>query len=209
MTQGRGESQQQDKFQAGADKVEVSERFAQQFMECLRNPLLYVPKEHETWIADRIAVLGLAVPVSQIQGFTYVKPHLIDVSVFMTPASHVNWNTLTVSTTALYNGYKQSASTINSEISFDVALDAGTWTVELLHVKASDSGIYHVQIDGVDQGTVDGYNAATSVNQLGSVTGVIIDAQKRVTLTLKIASKNASSSNYVARLQHVQLRRTS
>lgn len=135
-------------------------------------------------------------------------PWLIDINVFMTPISHVNWNTNTQSETMLRSGYRTSAGAINNEISYDLVLAEGTWSVELLYLKGPDAGIFSIQIDSVDKGTIDAYTAGTSDDNRSTVTGIVVSEAGKHRLTLKMAAKNASSSNYYGRIQHIQLRRT-
>ena len=136
-------------------------------------------------------------------------PWLIDVNVFMTPISHTNFNTNTATDiNAIRNGYRSSSGAQNDSISFDVILAAGTWDIELLHLKSTNHGIFSVQLDDVAQGTIDAYNASGTYNNHSSVTGINISTSGKKRLTLKMAMKNASSSSYYGRIQHIQLRRT-
>lgn len=139
-------------------------------------------------------------------------PWLIDVNVFPTSIAHTNWDTIdAVSTTYanhVFGGVKQSSGAQNDEIAWDVVLAAGTWTVEVVHFKASTAGIYSVRFDGVDKGTVDGYAAAQTANARGSVSGISVASSGKVRVSLKMATKNASSSSYFGYVSHLQLRRT-
>lgn len=133
---------------------------------------------------------------------------LIDVTVFMTPISHTNFNTNTSSTGAIRNATRDSSGAQNDSISFDVVLATGTWTVELLYRKNTDAGVYSVQFGGVEKGTIDGYAAASSYDNLSTVSGITLGVSGKIRLSLVMATKNASSSNYKGYLQHIQLRRT-
>jgi hypothetical protein len=135
-------------------------------------------------------------------------PWLRDVNVFMTPISHTNWNINDVVTSMIRNGRKRSSGAQNDEINFDVTLAAGTWTIEILHNTSTDLGIYSVQLDGVEVGIIDGYAGTGAYNVRGSVTGVSVSSAGKKRLKLKMATKNASSSNYYGSISHIQLRRT-
>lgn len=138
-----------------------------------------------------------------------VYPWLVDVNVFPTAISQTNWDTiLGEAATDLYGWAKSSSGAQNAEICWDVVLAAGTWTVELIHHQAGDRGIYSVQFDTVEQGTIDGYNAVETHNVRSSVSGITVAATAKVRLKLKMATKNASSSSYKGVVHHVQLRRT-
>jgi hypothetical protein len=135
-------------------------------------------------------------------------PWLIDINVFMTPINHVGWNTNTVNTNCIRNGIKSSNGSQNNEISFDVILAVGTWTIELMHMQQSLCGIYTALIDGISVGTIDGYTASIAYSVRSSVTGVTITSAGKHRLTLRMATKNASSTGYYGQIQHIQLRRT-
>jgi hypothetical protein len=104
----------------------------------------------------------------------------------------------------LYN----SPGAVNDEIGWDVVLAAGTWTFSLLYTKISPGGIITVSLDGSSLGTIDTYNAATTPNQRASITGISVASSGKKRLLLKMATKNASSSNYWAALQALGLIRT-
>jgi hypothetical protein len=131
-----------------------------------------------------------------------------DINVFMTPISHVNWSTNDVNSSMIRNGRKRSSGTQNDEINFDVTLGAGTWDIEILHNTGTNLGIYSVQLDSVEVGTIDGYSGASVYNVRSSVTGVSVATAGKKRLKLKMATKNASSSSYYGSISHIQLRRT-
>lgn len=135
-------------------------------------------------------------------------PWLIDIDVF---GAHGNTNFDSVvgsTTNAIHAWWIESNGTQNAERYWDVVLAAGTWDVMLIYVKGTDRGIYSVQFDGVEKGTVDGYNGSTTYNNRTSVTGITVATSAKIRLKLKMATKNASSSNYYGDIIHVQLRRT-
>ena len=136
------------------------------------------------------------------------NPWLVDVDVFHTAVAHVNWDTISVTASAIFNGYKNSSAAMNDEIEFDVVLGAGTWTFELMWLKSAYSGIATLYLDGVSIGTMDTYNATDAYNQLMSITGVVVATSGKKRLKIKITSKNASALSYYGYLQHIQLRRT-
>jgi hypothetical protein len=137
-------------------------------------------------------------------------PVLLDVDVFLPATANTTWSTITVDSgdNLVHNGTKDSGGAQNSEISWDLIIPAGTWRIDVMHRKGSDRGVYSVQIDAVEQGTIDGYAAATAYNQTGSVTGIAVATTDKHTLKLKMATKNASSSSYVGSIQQVRMRRT-
>jgi hypothetical protein len=94
----------------------------------------------------------------------------------------------------------------NDSISFDFACGAGTYTIELLHLAYTNRGTFTVEVDGVSVGTVDGYVAALTPTR-GLLSGVAISAGQH-TLTLLMATKNASASGYVGLVERLILTRT-
>lgn len=134
-------------------------------------------------------------------------PWLIDINVFMTPKSQTNWSATSVLTNFVNNGAKQTSGAQNAEIAWDVVLGAGTWTVELVHGENINHGIYSVQIDGIEQGTIDAYDSLKA-NTVSSVANISITESGIHELKLKMATKNPSATLYYGEISHVQLRRT-
>lgn len=140
---------------------------------------------------------------------TAFAPWLVDIDLAPTPSTQTGFATVSHDTVANYVGYRASSGAQNDEIGWDVVLSAGTWTVEVIHLKAVNAGTYSVRLDGVEVGTVDGHNAGgLTYDNSGLVTGVVVTASGKKRLLLKMATKNAGSANYQALLEHVTLRRT-
>lgn len=135
-------------------------------------------------------------------------PKTVDVDVYHTPISNVNWNTIAVVVTSVYNAVLDSTGAQNAEVSFNVSLAAGTWQLEFMHRKANNRGIYNIQIDGVNVGTIDGYNVVIQENQLNIVTGIKVAQGGNHVLRFLMDTKNAASAAYAGSLIHVQLQRT-
>jgi hypothetical protein len=134
---------------------------------------------------------------------------LIDIDVFETPGAQTNWSTLHLGGSSyIYSTEINSSGAQNALISWPVVLSAGTWTFSLVHNKDADIGIYSVQLDGVEKGTIDGYAGAPALNTISTITGIVVAASGKATLMLKMATKNASSSSYFGKIQHARLIRT-
>ncbi|WKN47157.1 hypothetical protein [Nocardioides sp. Arc9.136] len=95
----------------------------------------------------------------------------------------------------------------NAEVSWRVDLSAGTWTVQLAHVRGTNRGIYTVQLDGVTIGTVDGYFNGVDV-RFDSITGVAVPVGGVHTVRLLMATKNAAASSYYGTPSFLQFTRT-
>lgn len=139
-------------------------------------------------------------------------PWMIDIVPFLTSASHTNWNTNTANpgsgAATIMNGCRDSSGAQNAEIHWPLVLAAGTWNFEILSRDWSDRGIYTLFFDASSKGTMDGYNASDTLNVLHSVTGITVATSGKVDVSLKMATKNASSSNYRGSIQAVRLLRT-
>jgi len=115
---------------------------------------------------------------------------------------------LTNTDTANFVGWVNiSDGTQNDAITFDFACNAGTHTLEFFHLPFQSRGIYTLQIDGSTIGTVDGY--ASSLNPTRAVlTGISISTTGQHTLSVVMASKNASASGYLGMIDRAVLTQT-
>lgn len=120
--------------------------------------------------------------------------------------ANTNWSTI-VSNTGFGGALMASSGVQNDEITWPVALTAGTWTFTLVYGKDTDAGIVTVQLDGASQGTIDTY-AAQTFNNVSSLAGLTVATSGKKVLRLLMATKNASSSAYRGRIQGIQLVRT-
>lgn len=124
------------------------------------------------------------------------------------PAS-ASAGTWTLSSTTVNYPYKTNASAVavNDYIEFSKIPLGGTYTIGLSYITGSDRGIYSLLIDGASVATIDGYNAGAT-HVLGTFgTGIVI-APGNHTVRLSVLSKNASSTNYVARWFAIDFLRT-
>lgn len=95
----------------------------------------------------------------------------------------------------------------NDELTFKVNLDAATYDLRLLHVRYTDKGIYTVAIDGTTVATLDGYGTVAHYVIL-TQTGISVATAGLKTLSVKMATKNASSTSYEMALCAILLNRT-
>ena len=135
-----------------------------------------------------------------------LAPWTVDIDGLQSIAN-TNWASPTAGA-IFYGGYNLSSGAQNDEIAWDVVLSAGTWTIQLTHYTINSGGIYSVRIDGVEVGTIDGYVDPGGPNAVGLIPGVVIATTGKKRVSLKMATKHASSSNYYGLVQHVQFRRT-
>lgn len=139
-------------------------------------------------------------------------PWTIDRAAAFGGVANTNWSTFVSAAGAanvLFNGALQSSGAQNAEVGWDEVLGAGTWDFVLFHYSESNRGIYTLRFDGVDKGTIDGYAGTPgSMFASGSVTGITVATTAKIRVTLKMATKNASSSSYYGTISGYQLRRT-
>jgi hypothetical protein len=95
----------------------------------------------------------------------------------------------------------------NDEVVYRIPLAAGTWTIRFWHRKSTNVGIYTFLLDGVSVGTIDGYAAAAAFGQ-NDIAGIAVATTGVHFLTIRMATKNASSSAYYATLQAISITRT-
>lgn len=136
-----------------------------------------------------------------------VEPWHYEISPQVGSHGNTNWNS-NVQNGSYFGSYdNESTGAQNAEIYWDIGLSGGTWDFELTSSTANNRGIYTVSIDAVSVGTIDGYTAGSVLFARSVLTGITIASGTR-RLKLKMATKNASSSNYFGTIQHIQLRRT-
>lgn len=134
-------------------------------------------------------------------------PHTVGI-VATTPAiTHNAWNTINWASVMPLGFRLISSGGQNAAVAWDVLMDAGTWTIGLTHQAGTSRGIYSVRIDGTQVGLIDGYGAS-EYNATGSVTGVAVATAGIKRLSLVMATKNASSSDYFGTISHISAIRT-
>jgi len=92
-------------------------------------------------------------------------------------------------------------------VTYDVALDAGTWTLTVIYQKNTDCGVVTPSLGGSDLSTVDMY-AASADDQVSQWTGITVATAGVYELKFRTDSKNASASDYDLMLQLITLTRT-
>lgn len=124
-----------------------------------------------------------------------------DLSVFGKAVSTITFSTFTQLSTRYNAGSRKGSGGQNDEVVFRLPVDllGGTWTIVLLHTATTDRGIYTIagSVDGVTfttLTTIDGY-AGVLTQTRSEVPGVVVPDLTRF-IRLKMATKNASSSNY-------------
>jgi len=109
---------------------------------------------------------------------------------------------------ALYFFYYNGLGVNGDNISYNVYLAAGTYTLRLLILTSTNSGILDVDIDSTEVASFDQYSSPSVYNVLNSQTGIVIASAGLKTLRLRVDGKNASSSGWVVRVTTISLWRT-
>lgn len=129
-------------------------------------------------------------------------PDVVNVDLAHPPADHLNWGTRTMNTGYIGGFYRQSTAAQNNYIEYLVPLGVGTWTLDLLVQTASSFGIITVTIDGGSSvGTIDLYSSSGVPVVEKSLPGIVIAAGGLKAVRFTMATKNASSSDYIGLIQ--------
>lgn len=108
---------------------------------------------------------------------------------------------------------RESTGAQNDELTYERVLTKGTWTLNAIHVRDSDAGIFTVYLVDLEAGqtllgTIDSYAATRTYNVPGEIAGFTVDREAKWGLRFVMATKNASSSAYYGRIQFLQVYRT-
>lgn len=92
-------------------------------------------------------------------------------------------------------GMFNTAGAQNDELAYNLPMSAGTWTITLITRKSSNTGICTVLIDGTSVGTADTFAASVGLG-IFNITGVTVATSGVHKVTLRAATKNASSTGF-------------
>lgn len=99
---------------------------------------------------------------------------------------------INIDVTTYLNGYFYNSGANGDKISFQVYLDAGTYTLRMLCDRNTDKGIVTFDIDGTDVATFDTYNASVQLNYAMSQTGITVASAGLKTLSVRLNGKTGS-----------------
>ncbi len=103
--------------------------------------------------------------------------------------------------------WNNSGAAVNDAYAYDIVLAAGTWDCHMWVQKGAANAIVTLQQDAVDMGTVDMYAAAAAAAKV-SITGWTVSTTGKKRMNFKMATKNASSSNFFMTCFGIEFRRT-
>ena len=96
----------------------------------------------------------------------------------------------------------------NDGFTYNLWMSKGTYTIEYTGHWGSGSGILTFQLDGVDFGTIDLYDAVGGVAKTLRTTGCVNSTSGLKAVKIYMPTKNASSSGYRARISSIKFKRT-
>lgn len=167
---------------------------------------LDIPLEPGEMSARLVSVRDLGAPVPFVdeyeEGARVIPPAVYAVKVGTTPTRPMfdtsKWTGTLVDT---------GAGAQNDEIGWYIWMRAGTHTLHLRYVTNTNKGIASIRIDDVEVATQDFYAASPAVGYT-EYPGIVVAASSLKKLSLKMATKNASSSGYGYVLDSVGALRT-
>lgn len=107
-----------------------------------------------------------------------------------------------------YGWWRNTSSADGDNISYEVTLEAGTYTLALLCVKAVNHGILDIDIDDTEVASFDLYAAASAYNVYNSQADISISSAGLKTLKLRVHGKNDNSTDYWVGYSYIALWRT-
>ncbi len=103
--------------------------------------------------------------------------------------------------------YFNSTPAQNNSLTYQFGVSGGTYTIAFLTPTFNNAAIMTVLIDNVSVGTIDLYTAGSVLNVTKTLTSISI-SQGSHTITLKAATKNASSSGFQMDISPFEMWRT-
>lgn len=104
-------------------------------------------------------------------------------------------------------GWYNSSSAQNDQLTWTLFIARGTYAIKVRGRKSSNLGILTIKVDGSSVGTIDFYNA-TPAYLASALTGISVSTGGSHTVQIIVATKNASSSNYLINLLDLIVYRT-
>ena len=144
-------------------------------------------------------------------GSAAAYPPIVDVNPFLRPSRSNLWNRVQQNGGAWFNGYRSSYpnGTDESHLEWDIPLQAGTWTIDVVHVMSADAGILSLSLDGSSLGPgIDAYRPQAdgfALNEVGTFAGVDVATTGIHTLRIATPTKNPASAGYFGYLTWIRL----
>jgi hypothetical protein len=136
---------------------------------------------------------------------------IVDINPILRPSRWNLWDRVQMNNNSWFYGYRSSFpnGTDASYLEWDIPLQAGTWTIDVVYVKSDDAGILSLSLGGDALApTIDAYRPQADgidFNQVATFTGVNVATTGIHSLRIRTASKNPASSGYLGYLTWIRL----
>ena len=136
---------------------------------------------------------------------------IVDINPILRPSRSHQWDRAQINGNSWFNGYRSSFpnGTDESYLEWDIPLQAGTWTIDVVYVKAHDAGILSLSLGGDEVGPeIDAYSPiedGIDYNQVATFSSVDVATTGIHTLRIKTAAKNPASADYFGYLTWIRL----
>ncbi len=136
---------------------------------------------------------------------------IVDINPILRPSGSHLWDRVFLNGNSWFNGYRSSFPTGTSEshLEWKIPLQAGTWTIDVVHVESSDAGIMTLSLGGADLApAIDAFRAqedGIAYNRVATFSGVNVASTGIHNLKIRTASKNSLSTGYFGYLTWIRL----
>jgi len=142
-------------------------------------------------------------------GSAAAYPPIVDVNPILRPSHSQLWDRAQVNGSSWFNGYRSSFpnGTAASYLEWDLPLQAGTWTIDVVYVASDDAGILSLSLGDDEIGPeIDAFTpAGVAVNQVATFANVNVATTGIHTLRVATAAKNPASAGYFGYLTWIRL----
>jgi hypothetical protein len=144
------------------------------------------------------------------QGSAAAYPPIVDLNPILRPSRSNLWDRIQINGSSLFGGYRSSFPNGTSEsfLEWDIPLQAGTWTIDVVHVKSHDAGILSVSLDEDALGDADGFAPAEDgiqYNEIATFADVVVATTGIHTFRIATPTKNAASAGYLGYVTWIRL----
>ncbi len=147
-----------------------------------------------------------SVPWANLSGVSSGSHRTIQILPF-TPGVIDEWRGLEGSSTTLLLVKSRVSSYMGDRLAWDILLEAGSWEISLLYVKAIDGPVLAVKLDDTEVGRVDMYASSFVYNLTATFPNVAVSPGGKVRLILEVVAAGTGGGTK-ARVQMIQLRKT-
>ncbi len=144
-------------------------------------------------------------------GSAAAYPPIVDINPILRPSRSNLWDRVQINGNAWFNGYRSSfpSGTDASYLEWDLPLQAGTWTIDVVYVKSHDAGILSLSLGGSALAPeIDAFRPAADgidYNLVATFTGVNVATTGIHSLRIRTASKNPLSDGHFGYLTWIRL----